>query len=182
MADDDDPYVEPTSKREWKARIETEEKLLEGGPGAVDLAGRDFAVEGNDTRAYVGADPEYRNYANETERPSFAPQGPEREFEARHVNASDAAQMRRRDEFDGEVKTNTSGAPAPMIQTDLVRKFAEVSRSDEQGSDEQSSEDSTSDDGGDPESEDAAPPAPSTPAPAPAPTPRRPAAKSTSRS
>lgn len=31
--------------------------------------GRSWAVEGNDTSGYVGVDPEYRNYANETEKP-----------------------------------------------------------------------------------------------------------------
>lgn len=33
------------------------------------IDGRSWAVEGNDTSAYVGVDPEYRNYANDTERP-----------------------------------------------------------------------------------------------------------------
>lgn len=31
--------------------------------------GRDYRVEGNDTRGYVGVDPEYQTYANETEKP-----------------------------------------------------------------------------------------------------------------
>lgn len=31
--------------------------------------GRSFRIEGNDTSGYVGVDPEYRNYANETDKP-----------------------------------------------------------------------------------------------------------------
>jgi hypothetical protein len=34
--------------------------------------GRDFAVEGNDTSAYVGVSPEYRTYASETDAPLFS--------------------------------------------------------------------------------------------------------------
>lgn len=30
---------------------------------------RNFTLEGNDTSGYVGVDAEYRNYANETDRP-----------------------------------------------------------------------------------------------------------------
>lgn len=30
---------------------------------------RNFTLEGNDTSGYVGVDPEYRNYANETDKP-----------------------------------------------------------------------------------------------------------------
>jgi len=36
---------------------------------ADESNGRDFTIEGNDTSGYVGVDPEYRNYANETDRP-----------------------------------------------------------------------------------------------------------------
>lgn len=35
--------------------------------------GRDFTVEGNDMLGYVGVSPEYRNYANDTEKPYIAP-------------------------------------------------------------------------------------------------------------
>lgn len=36
-----------------------------------------FAVEDNDTSAYVGVDPIYQNYANETERPIKADEADE---------------------------------------------------------------------------------------------------------
>lgn len=37
------------------------------------VSGRDFTVEGNDMLGYVGVSPEYRNYANDTEKPYIAP-------------------------------------------------------------------------------------------------------------
>ena len=37
-------------------------------PGEANVASR-YAVDGNDTSAYVGVSPEYQTYANETERP-----------------------------------------------------------------------------------------------------------------
>lgn len=38
-------------------------------PVTAPDGGRLFAVEGNDTSGYVGVSPEYRNYANEADRP-----------------------------------------------------------------------------------------------------------------
>lgn len=35
----------------------------------VVIDGRDYRVEGNDISGYVGVDPEYMTYANETEKP-----------------------------------------------------------------------------------------------------------------
>ena len=45
------------------------EKLTEDGTTIVRTIGRDFRVEGNDVDGYVGVSPEYRTYANETEKP-----------------------------------------------------------------------------------------------------------------
>lgn len=39
------------------------------GDMVVRTVGRDFRVEGNDVDGYVGVTAEYRNYANETEKP-----------------------------------------------------------------------------------------------------------------
>lgn len=42
---------------------------------------RDFAVEGNDKSAYLGTSPEYQTYANDTEKPMRAEDGPEKVLE-----------------------------------------------------------------------------------------------------
>lgn len=43
-------------------------------PQSVVDGGRDYRVEGNDVRDYVGVDPEYMTYANETEKPHLTHQ------------------------------------------------------------------------------------------------------------
>lgn len=47
----------------------TERKTTDDGQPVVETIGRDFRVEGNDVSGYIGVSPEYRNYANETDRP-----------------------------------------------------------------------------------------------------------------
>jgi hypothetical protein len=39
------------------------------GRTVVRTVGRDFRVEGNDVDGYIGVSPEYRGYANETDKP-----------------------------------------------------------------------------------------------------------------
>jgi len=46
-----------------------------------DAGVRSFAVEGNDLDNYVGVDPIYQNYANESEAPLKAEDGPEQVLE-----------------------------------------------------------------------------------------------------
>lgn len=43
-------------------------------PQSVVDGGRDFRVEGNDVSGYLGVDPEYMTYANETEKPHLTDQ------------------------------------------------------------------------------------------------------------
>lgn len=52
---------------------------------------RSFVVEGNDTSAYVGVSPEYANYANETEKPHRAADGPEAAAEAKIIDGDMSA-------------------------------------------------------------------------------------------
>jgi hypothetical protein len=44
-------------------------------------SGRDFAVEDNDTSGYVGVSPEYMTYANDTDKPLQAEEGPFKDAE-----------------------------------------------------------------------------------------------------
>jgi len=69
-------YAKPASQLDLEARQEKDnasDRVLSTADSyeasADDEGGRDFAVEGNDTEGYIGANPEYRTYANETEAP-----------------------------------------------------------------------------------------------------------------
>lgn len=70
-------YTEPASQVDLKNRLKSDFGA-DGGTNPLDsdddavnpLKQRDlFAVEGNETDAYVGVSEEYRTYANETEKP-----------------------------------------------------------------------------------------------------------------
>lgn len=61
MAEAEAQYAETSEVQSHKAWVE--------GEDAVEIEGRDFAGDGNDVSEYVGTDPEYRNYASETDRP-----------------------------------------------------------------------------------------------------------------
>lgn len=78
MADDDNSkaeYAKPASQLDLEARQErgnaSDAVLMTSDvyEAPEDDDGREFAVEGNDTDGYIGAGPEYRTYANETEAP-----------------------------------------------------------------------------------------------------------------
>lgn len=92
------PYTtRPTTQLDLERRLAREEAGL-GPPSALnaepdeDTAGlaRDFRVEDNDTSGYFGVAPEYQNYANETERPLVAEEGPEAAAEERLAEAASA--------------------------------------------------------------------------------------------
>ena len=72
----------------------TQQIDLESRYGVTDPddapAARSFEVEGNDTDAYVGVSPEYRGYANDTEKPYAAESGVEKIMEERYAETSDA--------------------------------------------------------------------------------------------
>lgn len=70
-------------------------------PGEVVRAAQ-YAVEGNDTSAYVGVDPVYQNYANDTERPIQATEPVETEPES----------VKEADDEETEVKTQTPPRPS----------------------------------------------------------------------
>lgn len=76
MADDKKAeYAKPASQVDLEARQErgmASDAVLstaDSYEAPEDEGGREFAVEGNDTDGYIGAGPEYRTYANETEAP-----------------------------------------------------------------------------------------------------------------
>lgn len=61
----------------------------------VEQDGRSFAIEGNDTSGYVGVDPEYRNYANETDRPILSDETVEHMKEHGHLTDDEAVEQGR---------------------------------------------------------------------------------------
>lgn len=99
MADEEKAnYTKPTSQ------VDLEERLARGNESSRVLVtsdeyarrleerddeekeaqrGRSFAVEDNDLDNYVATDPVYQTYANETEKPLRAEDGPEAELEKR---------------------------------------------------------------------------------------------------
>lgn len=61
---------EEKNKDENKVTPNTEiPKTMPDGTPVFTTIGRDFRGEGNDVSGYVGVDPEYRNYASQTDRP-----------------------------------------------------------------------------------------------------------------
>jgi len=88
-------YVQPTSVQDLEARQKAADEGKPNGAvlgGAFDPDSDDpvlnpnkvyapYALEDNDTSAYVGVSPEYMNYANETEKPLRADGGPQQRAE-----------------------------------------------------------------------------------------------------
>jgi hypothetical protein len=81
----------PTSQRDLEQRLEKDFKSdlsTPDGPVESEDAVRDpeqvyapYAVEGNDTSAYVGVSPEYMTYSDDTQKPLNAEEGPEADAE-----------------------------------------------------------------------------------------------------
>lgn len=71
-----------TATLDLEARLDAEKGNVESAD-----AGRSFAVKGNDLSAYVGVDPEYQTYADETHKPFRAAKGAEKVFEGRVLTA-----------------------------------------------------------------------------------------------
>lgn len=49
--------------------VDKQPKTSENGTRVVRTEGRDFRVEGNVVDGYIGVDPEYRTYAQQTDKP-----------------------------------------------------------------------------------------------------------------
>lgn len=90
MADDKKDKVEvdnrPTSQKDLEARLERDhlpaDLLIDNTEDEVrnpEKVVAPYAVEGNDTSGYLGVSHEYMTYANETEKPHTADEGPEAE-------------------------------------------------------------------------------------------------------
>lgn len=69
---------------------------------------REFAVEGNDTAAFVGVSSEYANYASVGGKPFRAEGGPEAEIEDMLLGESDG----NKNEFNKQVKASKTKASA----------------------------------------------------------------------
>ncbi len=64
--------TQPSQVEETKVDEAEDTSAVTETPAPVDeivVDGRDYRVEGNDISGYVGVDPEYMTYANETEKP-----------------------------------------------------------------------------------------------------------------
>lgn len=90
---------------------------LQGSPGTVSEVNDRYAVEDNDTSGYVGVSAEYMTYANDTEKPLRAEEGPEAELEKQllggglvaKVDVPDGAQTQGGGSTYESVYTATSG-------------------------------------------------------------------------
>lgn len=87
MADTENATPNPTEEQPKPDDVNTDdttgdEETVDDGDGQDPIivteefvpqhvldGGRDYRVEGNDTSGYIGVDPEYMTYANETEKP-----------------------------------------------------------------------------------------------------------------
>ena len=88
MADKDKVEVDnrPTSQKDLEARLERdhlpEGVLVDNTADDVrnpEVVNAPYATEEHDTSGYLGVSPEYMQYANETDRPLTATEGPEAE-------------------------------------------------------------------------------------------------------
>lgn len=116
-------YTKPASQLDLEARLENEntsELRLSDAPSRVDEepvredGARDYRVEGNDVSAYVGVDPIYQNYADETHKPSRADDGAEAEVFERLDNdgkaVAEAAEKLKQEDEEPELGDDTSNA------------------------------------------------------------------------
>lgn len=84
-----EPYLtKPTTQVDLERRLAIENGDLD--PEEDAGTPRDFKVEGNDTSAYIGVDPIYQNYAEETHQPLASDGGPEERIEERAYEYEDA--------------------------------------------------------------------------------------------
>lgn len=88
MADNDKVEVDnrPTSQKDLEARLERdhlpEGVLVDNTSDDVrnpEVVNAPYATEEHDTSGYLGVSPEYMQYANETDKPLTATEGPEAE-------------------------------------------------------------------------------------------------------
>jgi hypothetical protein len=79
-------YTKPTTQLDMEERL-----AKERGDVPEELLGRDFSGgrPPEELDAFVGVDPVYRNYADDTNKPYFAEEGAEGAFENRHTDGSD---------------------------------------------------------------------------------------------
>lgn len=76
----DKPYLtKPTTQVDLERRLAAEDGEEQPEVGSA----RDFKVEGNDTSDYIGVDPMYQNYADETHKPMASDGGVEERIEER---------------------------------------------------------------------------------------------------
>lgn len=76
-----------------------------------------YAVEDNDTSAYVGVNPEYMTYANDTEKPLRAEGGVEGDREAAVFDSPPAVGLPSPNSTDEDTATAGSGASSDLVYT-----------------------------------------------------------------
>ena len=124
MAKDEAQYAPSNAQLDLEARLENENKSARVVSTAEiyeppeDDEGREYAVEGNELDEYVGANPEYMTYANETEKP-YASEGAEAEVTDQFVEAMQPT------EFEEE-----EPEPEPQTTKKTASKSAASSSSD----------------------------------------------------
>jgi hypothetical protein len=113
-------YTKTTAQLDLERRLADEKLSPKELREKYDGGARDYTGDGNDTSAYVGVNPEYMNYANETDRPYQAGEGSaERELEDQLKSGHAVAEP-----VDGTSnQTDGGGSTVPLV-------YAEVSGSD----------------------------------------------------
>ncbi len=114
-------FSKPNSQLDLEHRLETGNKSFRElstsdtfeAPDGDDGTGRDYRVEGNETDGYVGTDPMYQTYANETEAPGVAEEGPEAEVFAQFDEALHREPEAKDDDEDVEEGENDTPESTP---------------------------------------------------------------------
>lgn len=112
MAEGDVEYTKPNVVLDLERRQAEEQARASGEAPPADENARVFQVEDNDTSAYIGVDPEYQNYADETHKPFAAEEGAEQDAEQR-VAEFLASEKQNVTTEEGEQQEQAAPEPAP---------------------------------------------------------------------
>ena len=116
MADNEKPVFLPTTAQLDRERRLDEEKLTPSELAKkYDTEGRDFTGDENETGAFVGVNPEYRNYAGVFGQPFQAEDGAEAELEDRFTQGGAVAE--RVDPVSNQ--TEGGGSTVPLVYAEL---------------------------------------------------------------
>lgn len=141
-------YVPPTSQVDLERRLSDDYRSpldISGSVSDPDEVNAPYAVEDNDTSAYIGVSPEYMTYANETEKPLNAQKGVLKKLEEKARQGSAVGEVAPRESKQtlggGSnrelVYSATSGEDFTAEKVDRAALAKEQESSDEEPEDEE---------------------------------------------